>query len=74
VVDEENECGVLPPPMPAMDTPEKTYPNLLAPLGADATVWAELLFADPVADIAVLGSPKGMCSSTETRPSRTWST
>ena len=56
-IDEENEAGVLPPPMPAMHTEEKTYANLLGPRGGDATVWAELMFADPVADIAVLGSP-----------------
>jgi hypothetical protein len=56
-VDEENETGVLPPPMPAMYTEEKTYPLLLGVLDGDADVWAELLFADPIADIAVLGSP-----------------
>jgi hypothetical protein len=36
---------------------ERTYPKLLAPLGSEPTVWAECLFADPVADIAVLGCP-----------------
>jgi hypothetical protein len=36
---------------------EKTYTPLLAPLGSEPAVWAECLFADPVADIAVLGSP-----------------
>jgi hypothetical protein len=27
-------------------------------LGGEPTVWAEALFADPIADIAVLGSPE----------------
>jgi hypothetical protein len=38
---------------------ERTYRALLGPLGAEQTVWAECLFADPIADIAVLGSPDG---------------
>jgi hypothetical protein len=34
--------------------------RLLAPLGRKRpTVWAELLFVDPIADIAVLGAPDG---------------
>lgn len=37
---------------------ERTYPALLGPLdGGKTKVWAECLFADPVGDIAVLGSP-----------------
>ena len=36
---------------------ERTYGALLGPLGAESTVRAECLFADPIADIAVLGSP-----------------
>jgi hypothetical protein len=36
---------------------ERTYSALLGPLGEEPTVWAECLFADPIADIAVLGSP-----------------
>jgi hypothetical protein len=47
----------LPPAHAAMGTEDKTYEKLLAPLGAEPTIWAELLFANPVADIAVLGSP-----------------
>lgn len=35
------------------------YRHLLAPLGGAPTVWAELLFVDPVADLAVLGEPDG---------------
>jgi hypothetical protein len=38
-------------------TEQRTYKTLLGPLGADATVWAECLFVDPIADIAVLGEP-----------------
>jgi hypothetical protein len=36
---------------------EKTYRALLGPLDSEPTVWAECLFADPIADIAVLGQP-----------------
>jgi hypothetical protein len=37
---------------------ERTYPRLLGPLrGAKPSVWAECLFVNPVADIALLGSP-----------------
>jgi hypothetical protein len=36
---------------------ERTYRALLAPLGSEPAVCAECLFADPVADVAVLGSP-----------------
>src|SRR5438552_3247930 len=39
-------------------TEERTYAKLLGPLGRKKpTVWAECLFVDPVADIAVLGPP-----------------
>jgi hypothetical protein len=48
----------FPPPHPWSCTAERTYPHLLGPLGkAKSKVWAECLFADPIADIAVLGSP-----------------
>jgi hypothetical protein len=36
---------------------EKTYKKLLGLIGSEPTVWAECLFADPIADIAILGSP-----------------
>jgi hypothetical protein len=37
---------------------ERLYKRLLGPLGkAKPTVWANCLFADPLADIAVLGPP-----------------
>ena len=35
----------------------RTYANLLGHLGESPTVWAECLFVDPVADIAVVGKP-----------------
>ena len=34
-----------------------TYKNLLGPLDGERRVWAECVFADPVADIAVLTGP-----------------
>jgi hypothetical protein len=54
----------LPPAHPASYTEERTE-ALLAPLGAKPTVWAECLFADPVADIAVLGPPDDQSLPTE---------
>src|SRR5215469_11793418 len=56
-VDDENEHAVLPPPMPAMYESERTYPDLLGSLDGECNVWAECLFVDPVADLAVLGQP-----------------
>ena len=47
----------LPPAHPSSYLEEPTYGNLLGPLGGKRIVWAECLFADPVADLAVLGSP-----------------
>ena len=48
---------VFPPCHSASDTKERTYEKLLAPLGAEPRVWAECMFADPIGDIAVLGTP-----------------
>ncbi len=36
---------------------DRTYKNLLASLGRKTSIWAECLFADPVADIALLTAP-----------------
>jgi hypothetical protein len=36
---------------------ERTFKELLASLGSSPSVWAECLFADPIADLAVLGPP-----------------
>src|SRR4030095_7753945 len=45
---------------------ERTYANLLGPLDDEtATVWAELLFVDPIADVAVLGTPDNQELSAE---------
>ena len=49
----------LPQPHGMSNLEERTYANLLGPLGGELTVWAECLFVDPVADLAVLGSPDG---------------
>ena len=35
----------------------ETIRDILGPLGAMRSVWAEILFADPISDFAVLGSP-----------------
>ncbi len=47
----------FPPCASASFTEERTYWDLLGPLGGRATVWAECLFVDPIGDIAVLRSP-----------------
>ena len=53
----------LPPPHPCAYLEELTYRRLLGPLGTEPTVWAHILFVDPVADIAVLGAPDGQVLS-----------
>src|SRR5438105_838621 len=47
----------LPPCYAGATIGQRTYKNLIAPVGEKPTIWAECLFADPVADIAVLGEP-----------------
>jgi hypothetical protein len=47
----------FPPCTSAAYLEEKTYKALLGPIGNEPTVWAECLFADPIADIAILGPP-----------------
>jgi len=48
----------LPPPHAGSFTEERTYQGLLGILkGSRSGIWAECLFVDPVADVAVLGSP-----------------
>jgi len=39
------------------DVHERTYENFLGSIGGTLNIWAECLFVDPVADIAVLGEP-----------------
>src|ERR1700722_13371352 len=48
----------LPPAHPGAYPEERTFRNLVAMLdGSKKDIWTECLFADPVADIAVLGTP-----------------
>lgn len=47
----------LPPPVSFSHTEERTFPKLVGPLGSNPMVWAECLFVDPIADVAVLGAP-----------------
>src|SRR5262245_24344612 len=49
----------FPPATAASFVEERTYKALLGPLGQRRSVCAECLFADPIADLAVLGSPQG---------------
>jgi hypothetical protein len=58
----------LPPPHPASYPEERTYSKLLGPLGKEPQVWAECLFVDPVADIAVLGEPDNQVFYEEWEP------
>lgn len=48
-----------PPTSPDSDEydSERTYANLLGPLGGERSVWAKCIFGDPVANIAVLMQP-----------------
>lgn len=57
----------LPPAHAFSFTEERTYPNLLGPLGEPPTVWAECVFVDPIADVAVLDAPDGqaLCEEAE---------
>jgi hypothetical protein len=49
--------GKLPDPQPARYSSEITYQDFIGPLGEPRHVWAECVFMDPIADIAVFGSP-----------------
>src|SRR5437868_5530405 len=49
----------LPPAHAASYAEDRTYAKLLGPIGESPTVWAECVFVDPVADIAVLSAPDG---------------
>lgn len=52
-----SHCLPHAPVMPCYSYQETTYPNLIAPLGQEPSVWAECLFFDPVSDLAILGEP-----------------
>jgi hypothetical protein len=53
---ERSNGQALPPAHGFSYTEERTYMDLLAPLGKEPSVWCECLFVDPIADIAVLGA------------------
>jgi RimJ/RimL family protein N-acetyltransferase len=55
----------LPPAQGLSYVHERTYADILGPLGDARTVWAECLFVEPVADLAVLGSPDDQMLSDE---------
>jgi hypothetical protein len=56
----------LPPPHPGSYGYERTYADIVGRIGKDRQeIYAECLFADPVADIAVLGEPDGVNLSDE---------
>ena len=55
----------LPPAHPMSYTEEHTFQKLLGPLDGGRTVWAKCVFADPVADIAVLETPDSQALSDE---------
>jgi hypothetical protein len=52
----------FPPCMSASDLSERTYGNIIAPLGSSPAVGAECLFVDPIGDI---GPPDNQALSTE---------
>ncbi len=47
----------IPPCCSFSHSEERMFQNLLGKLGQEPNVWAECLFLDPIADIAVLGTP-----------------
>jgi hypothetical protein len=47
----------IPPAHPARYSEEMTFKKLLGPLGTKPTVWTECLFADVMADLAILREP-----------------
>jgi len=55
----------FPPCVSFSGSDERTYMELLGPLGGKQTVAAECLFVDPIGDIAVLGAPDGQELSDE---------
>jgi hypothetical protein len=53
----------FPPSFAASYLKNHTYQQILGPLDGRRTVWAECLFVDPIADLAVLGTPDSQASS-----------
>jgi hypothetical protein len=55
----------FPPCISFSDLHERTYRELLAPIGEEPIVWTECLFVDPISDIAILGPPDSQELSNE---------
>ena len=49
----------IPPAHPVSYIHERTFASLLGPLGAEPSYWAQCVFVDPIADLAVLAEPDG---------------
>jgi hypothetical protein len=52
-----NDDAGLPSCHPWRSLAEATYPDLLGSLEASPTIWAQCLYVEPIADLAVLGAP-----------------
>jgi hypothetical protein len=61
----------LPPAHPTSYTEERTFADLIGPLGSESAVWAECYFVDPIADLAILGQPDSQELSDEWEAHRT---
>jgi Trypsin-like peptidase domain len=57
----------LPAPDPGAYLAQRTFEALLGPLGGACDVWAECVYADPVADLAVLAAPDAQHFASEAR-------
>ena len=64
----------FPPCHPQSYLRERVYASLLGAIGEDPMVWAECVFVDPIADIAVLGVRTDNSSGTKQRVGATSST
>ena len=57
----------LPAPDPGAYLAQRTFQALLGPLGAACEVWAECVYVDPVADLAVLAAPDAQHFASEAK-------
>ena len=62
---EREDWPQLPPASSIAHMYTRLYPRLLGPLGGEPMIWAECVFVDPVADLAVLGTPDHQACPTE---------
>jgi hypothetical protein len=53
----------LPPAHPYSYLHERTYENVVGPIGGTPAIWAECVFVDPIADLAVLAEPDNQALS-----------